>query len=141
MFHQIYELMVLGMHPAISHSRRSQIRPLDRCAPDAPPACLLIVRAQPAFARLSRAHVGEAGPAAAKPPSMFSEVEPRLRPDQRELGAALGRPVHRHERHPDNKYRPLIEPAAVDVDPAAVQADQVADNRETHTEAAVSARR
>ena len=27
MFHQIYELMVLGMHPAISSSRRSQIRP------------------------------------------------------------------------------------------------------------------
>jgi len=28
MFHQINELMVLGMHPAISHPRRSQIRPL-----------------------------------------------------------------------------------------------------------------
>ena len=27
MFHQIYELMVLGMHPAIPHPRRSQIRP------------------------------------------------------------------------------------------------------------------
>jgi len=47
MFHQIYELMVLGMHPAISHSRRSQIRPLDRYAPDAPPAYFLIVRAEP----------------------------------------------------------------------------------------------
>src|SRR5437773_7266 len=41
MFHQIYELMVLGMHPAIPHPRRSQIRPptveisLDS-APDAP---------------------------------------------------------------------------------------------------------
>jgi len=30
MFHQINELMVLGMHPAISHPRRSQIRPLGR---------------------------------------------------------------------------------------------------------------
>jgi len=27
MSHQIYELMVLGMHPAISYPRRSQIRP------------------------------------------------------------------------------------------------------------------
>ena len=27
MFHQIYELMVLGMHPAIPHPRRSQIAP------------------------------------------------------------------------------------------------------------------
>ena len=27
MSHQIYELMVLGMHPAISNPRRSQIRP------------------------------------------------------------------------------------------------------------------
>ena len=28
MFHQINELMVLGMHPAIQYPRRSQIRPL-----------------------------------------------------------------------------------------------------------------
>jgi hypothetical protein len=49
MFHQIYELMVLGMHPAISHSRRSQIRPLDETAgaPDALPVHHFIVRAEP----------------------------------------------------------------------------------------------
>ena len=29
MFHQINELMELGMHPALQHPRRSQIRPLD----------------------------------------------------------------------------------------------------------------
>jgi len=27
MFHQINELMVLGMHPAIQYPRRNQIRP------------------------------------------------------------------------------------------------------------------
>ena len=34
MFHQIYELMVLGMHPAISYPRRNQNRPrweMNRC--------------------------------------------------------------------------------------------------------------
>jgi len=126
MFHQIYELMVLGMHPAISHSRRSQIRPLDRRAPDALPACFLIVRAGPANKAPSNVLAFEAAP---------------LRPDERKLGAALGRAVRRNKRQRDNKHRTLIEAAAVDVDAAAMQADQVADNRETHTEAVVRARR
>ena len=52
MFRQIYELTVLGMHPATLYPRRSQIRPLRRIA------CISIVRPEPDGRRRGRLRRG-----------------------------------------------------------------------------------